>query len=196
MLRDQKKIAYVGLGLIVAAFWIVGQLGEWTLGICISIGVLLGLLNHLATEFWLLRILASGGEISRSQMIRSTMVRLVILTLVAVGVAVAFWPSGIGLLLGLALFRLHRPGDDDRPVVEGAEEGMIGIAPLEIEIHPGEHVERDFLGLVVNIDTIISTFVAMAIVLILGFWARSALTKQDRGPRAHQDPDHLGVRGR
>ena len=105
VLRDQKKIAYVGLGLIVAAFWIVGQLGEWTLGICISIGVLLGLLNHLATEFWLLRILASGGEISRNQMIRSTMVRLVILTLVAVGVAVAFWPSGIGLLLGLALFR-------------------------------------------------------------------------------------------
>ena len=55
---------------------------------------------------------------------------------------------------------------------------MIGIAPREIEIHPGEHVERDFLGLVVNIDTIISTFVAIALVLILGFWARSALTRK------------------
>lgn len=105
VIRDQKKIAYVGLGLVVAAFWIVGQLGEWTLGICISLGVLLGLLNHLATEFWLLKIISSGEEISRNQMIRSTMVRLVILTLVAVAVAVAFWPSGIGLLLGLALFR-------------------------------------------------------------------------------------------
>jgi hypothetical protein len=105
VIRDQKKIGYVGLGLIVAAFWIVGQLGEWNLGICISVGVLLGLLNHLATEFWLLKIISSGEEISRNQMIRSTMVRLVILTLVAVGVAVAFWPSGIGLLLGLALFR-------------------------------------------------------------------------------------------
>lgn len=105
VIRDQKKIAYVGLGLIVAAFWIVGQLGEWMLGISISVGVLLGLLNHLATEFWLLKIISSGEEITRNQMIRSTMVRLVILTLVAVGVAVAFWPSGIGLLLGLALFR-------------------------------------------------------------------------------------------
>lgn len=105
VLRDQKKVAYVGLGLVVSTFWIVGQLGEWTLGICISVGVLLGLVNHFVTEFWLHRIIASGEEISRNQMIRSTMVRLVILTLVAVGVAVAFWPSGIGLLLGLALFR-------------------------------------------------------------------------------------------
>jgi hypothetical protein len=105
VVRDQKKIIYVGLGLIVAAFWIVGQLGEWTLGFCISAGVLLGLLNHLATEFWLLRVITSSVEISRNQMIRSTIVRLVILTVVAVGVAVAFWPSGVGLLIGLALFR-------------------------------------------------------------------------------------------
>ena len=105
VIRDQKKTAYVGLGLIVASFWILGQLGEWMLAISISVGVLLGLLNHLATEFWLHKIISSGEEITRNQMIRSTMVRLVILTLVAVGVAVAFWPSGIGLLLGLALFR-------------------------------------------------------------------------------------------
>lgn len=105
VVRDQKKVAYVGIGLVVAAFWIVGQLGEWTLGICIALGVLLGLVNHFVTEFWLHRIIASGKEIARNQMIRSTMVRLVILTLVAVAVAVAFWPSGIGLLLGLALFR-------------------------------------------------------------------------------------------
>ena len=28
------------------------------------------------------------------------------LTVVAVGIAVVFWPTGIGLLLGLAIFRL------------------------------------------------------------------------------------------
>ena len=61
---------------------------------------------------------------------------------------------------------------------------MIGHAPAEIDIHPGEHVERHFLGMVVNLDTIISTFVAIAIVLLLGFWARAALTKktQDHVP--------------
>jgi hypothetical protein len=105
VIRDQKKIVYVGLGLVVAAFWIVGQLGEWDLGICISAGVLFGLLNHLATEFWLLRIISSGKEVSRNQMILSTVVRLVVITVAAVAVAVAFWPSGIGLLLGLAVFR-------------------------------------------------------------------------------------------
>jgi hypothetical protein len=39
-------------------------------------------------------------------MIASTMTRLLVLTVVAVGIAVMFWPDGIGLLLGLALFRL------------------------------------------------------------------------------------------
>ena len=39
-------------------------------------------------------------------MIASTLVRLLVLTVVAVGLAVAFWPDGIGLLLGLAIFRL------------------------------------------------------------------------------------------
>ena len=39
-------------------------------------------------------------------MIASTIVRLVVLTVVAVAIAVMFWPDGIGLLLGLAIFRL------------------------------------------------------------------------------------------
>ena len=39
-------------------------------------------------------------------MIASTMTRLIVLTVVAIGIAVVFWPDGIGLLLGLALFRL------------------------------------------------------------------------------------------
>jgi hypothetical protein len=39
-------------------------------------------------------------------MIAATISRLAVLTVVAVGVAVVFWPDGIGLLLGLAVFRL------------------------------------------------------------------------------------------
>jgi F-type H+-transporting ATPase subunit a len=50
--------------------------------------------------------------------------------------------------------------------------------PLEIEIHPGEHPTRQFLGLTFNLDTIWVTVVAGAIVIGLGFWARSALTKK------------------
>jgi hypothetical protein len=106
VVKDQRKIEMVALGLMIASFWIVGQLGEWRLAGCIAGGVLLGLLNHLATEYWLLRTISSGEQPTRNQMITSTMVRLTVLTVVAVGVAVVFWPDGIGLLLGLAIFRL------------------------------------------------------------------------------------------
>jgi hypothetical protein len=106
VLKDQKKIDLVALGLMVASFWLVGQLGEWRLAACIAGGVLLGLVNHLATEYWLLKTISSGEQPTRNQMIASTILRLTILTAVAIGVAVVFWPDGIGLLLGLAIFRL------------------------------------------------------------------------------------------
>jgi hypothetical protein len=106
VLKDQRKIDLVALGLMVASFWLVGQLGEWRLAACIAGGVLLGLVNHLATEYWLLKTISSGDQPTRNQMIASTIVRLTLLTAVAIGVAVIFWPDGIGLLLGLAIFRL------------------------------------------------------------------------------------------
>ena len=106
VLRHQRKIILVAVLLAVAAFWVAGPLGEWRLGIAIAVGVGLGLLNHLATEFWLLRIISSGGQPTRATMVRSTLVRLLVLTVVAVGLAVVWWPDGIGLLLGLAIFRL------------------------------------------------------------------------------------------
>jgi hypothetical protein len=106
VVRDQRKTLLVGLALMVAAFWVAGQLGEWRLAACIAGGVLLGILNHLATEMWLLKIISSGRQPSRSQLAISTIIRLAVLSVVAVGVAIAFWPDGIGLLLGLAIFRL------------------------------------------------------------------------------------------
>ncbi|WP_133059074.1 MULTISPECIES: hypothetical protein [unclassified Nocardioides] len=106
VLRDQRKTCLVALALMVASFWIAGQLGEWRLAGCIAGGVFLGLLNHLVTEYWLLKTISSGANPTRNQMIVSTVMRLAVLTVVAVGFAVIFWPDGIGLLLGLAIFRL------------------------------------------------------------------------------------------
>ena len=106
VVKDQRKTVFVALAMIVAAFWVPGQLGEWRLAFCIAAGVLLGLLNHLATEYWLLRIISSGAEPTRSQLMVSTIVRLAVLTVVAIAIAVVLWPDGIGLLLGLAIFRL------------------------------------------------------------------------------------------
>lgn len=105
VLRDQRKTIGVAAALMVAGLWF-GQYGNWTLAFCIAGGVLLGLANHLYTEYWLLKIICSGEEPTRNQMIVSTIVRLLVLTVVAVGIAVMFWPDGIALLLGLAVFRL------------------------------------------------------------------------------------------
>jgi hypothetical protein len=106
VLRDQRKTVLVALVLAVAAYWVAGQLGEWRLATAIAVGVALGLLNHLVTEYWLLRVIAGGGQPTRATMVRSTLVRLLVLTVVAVTLAVVWWPDGIGLLLGLAVFRL------------------------------------------------------------------------------------------
>jgi F-type H+-transporting ATPase subunit a len=46
------------------------------------------------------------------------------------------------------------------------------------DIKIGEHVERHFLGMTFNMDTIWTTLIAGAIVLGLGFWARAQLTRR------------------
>ena len=105
-IRDRRKTLLVALGLAVAVYWIIGQLGEWRLAGALAVGIGLGLLNHLATEYWLLRIITSGDSPSRGRMIRSTIARLTILSVVAVGLTIVLWSEGVGVLMGLAVFRL------------------------------------------------------------------------------------------
>jgi ATP synthase I chain len=106
VLRDQRKTLIVAGVLMSASLWMLVPLGKAPIGAGLAVGVLLGLLNHLYTEFWLLKIISSGANPSRNQMAVSTAVRLLVLTVVAVVIAVVFWPDGIGVLLGLAIFRL------------------------------------------------------------------------------------------
>jgi hypothetical protein len=106
VVRDQRKTIVVAFVLAIAAYWVLGQLGEWTLAGCIAGGVGLALLNHLATEWWLLRIITSGEQPTRNKLAMSTLLRLVVLSVVAIGIAAKFWPEGIGLFFGLAIFRL------------------------------------------------------------------------------------------
>jgi hypothetical protein len=106
VIRDQRKTIVVAFVLAAAAYWVLGQLGEWTLAGCIAGGVGLALLNHLATEYWLLRIITSGEQPTRTRLAMSTLLRLVVLSVVAIGIAALYWPEGIGLFFGLAIFRL------------------------------------------------------------------------------------------
>jgi len=45
------------------------------------------------------------------------------------------------------------------------------------DIKIGEHVERQFLGITFNMDTIWATLIAGTLVTLLGFWARAQLTR-------------------
>ena len=52
------------------------------------------------------------------------------------------------------------------------------IAPvIKADIPIGEHVQRTFLGMTFNMDTIWALLVAGTLVTLLGFWARKQLTK-------------------
>ena len=45
------------------------------------------------------------------------------------------------------------------------------------DIKIGEHVQREFLGMTFNMDTIWATLIAGTLVTLLGFWARAQLTR-------------------
>ena len=145
MLRDQRKVISVALVLVVADFWVLVQLDEWTLAGCIAGGIAARAASTTCyTEYWLLKLLASGEQPTRKSLTAATMARLAVLSVVAVGCAVAFWPAGIGLLLGLAVFRLIALVMTTIPLLKElkASDRQLCSQPLEIEIHPGEHPER------------------------------------------------------
>jgi hypothetical protein len=106
VVRQQRKTMTVGVVLMVASYWVLGQLGEWQTATLTAVGVLLAMINHLATEYWLAKLVTSGEQPTRRRIGVSSFFRLMVLTVVALGATVAFWPYGIGLLLGLAIFRL------------------------------------------------------------------------------------------
>jgi F-type H+-transporting ATPase subunit a len=49
----------------------------------------------------------------------------------------------------------------------------------ESTVEIGHHVERHFLGMTFNMDTIWTTLIAGTIVILLGFWAKAKLTKPE-----------------
>lgn len=103
---DQRRTIGLALILVVAGFWILGPMGDWDVAAFLAIGVVLGLGNHVATEFSLLKMISSGAELTRSEIAGKAFVRLLVITGLASVVAVVFWSTGLVTLIGLALFRL------------------------------------------------------------------------------------------
>lgn len=107
LLKFQRKAVLLAAGMAGAGLWVSVGFGRWGLGFAIVTGVALGLLNHFATEWWGLKIVVAGATPTRGSMTRSTILRLMTLTAVVAVAAVIFrWPDALGVLFGLAIFRL------------------------------------------------------------------------------------------
>ncbi len=106
VLRDQRRVLIVALCLSLAGFWIFGPMNNWDVAAFLAVGILMGLVNHVATEYSLLKMISSGAELTRGEIAASALVRLLFVAGAAAAVAVVFWSTGIVALIGLALFRL------------------------------------------------------------------------------------------
>lgn len=104
--RDQRRAVLLAVILAAAGFWIFAPMGGWQIGVFVATGLLMGLVNHIATELSLLRLIESGEDLTRRQIAMSAFVRLLMVSAVGVALAVVFWPNGVTVLIGLAVFRL------------------------------------------------------------------------------------------
>ena len=107
-LRNQRRALILAAVLAFGSFWIAFGLGDWRIGVFVSIGVLLGYANGLLTEAILIRTTEADSDdmLSRKQFAISALVRLMAISLVAIVLTVAFWPIGATVLAGLAIFHL------------------------------------------------------------------------------------------
>jgi hypothetical protein len=105
-MRNQRRALLLAAVLALGAFWIALGLGEWQIGVFVSVGVVLGYGNGLLTEAFLLRSAEGEELLSRKQFAISSLVRLMAISLVALALTVAFWPTGATVLAGLAVFHL------------------------------------------------------------------------------------------
>lgn len=103
---NQRRAALLALVLAVGAFWVSVPLGRWPVGVFVSVGIALGLVNQVLTELSLLRSIEGGELLTRGQFAMTSLLRLVGISVVAAVLAVAFWPDGATVLIGLAIFHL------------------------------------------------------------------------------------------
>jgi hypothetical protein len=105
-IRNQKRALITAGFLVIAAIWISVPIGEWRSGMFFAIGIVLGAINHLLTEHFLLRSVESGELPTRKQYASASLIRLLGVSGVAVVLALVFWPHGAAVLFGLAIFHL------------------------------------------------------------------------------------------
>ena len=103
---NQLRAVYLALGLVAAAIWISIPLGEWRIGLFLAAGFVLGLINHIGTEFALQKAISSGSPITRQAYASSSLWRLALVSVVGFAIAAIYWPDGAAVIFGIAIFHL------------------------------------------------------------------------------------------
>lgn len=108
-LRDavtgQRRIVQVGALFVLGSLVLGVALGESAIGAFFAAGVALAVVNAVLTEHSMARMVASGELLSKKQFAASSMMRLGAVSLVGFGLVVLFWPHGVAVLFGLAVFQ-------------------------------------------------------------------------------------------
>lgn len=105
-LSKQRRTVVLAGVLAALALWIPTAFGRWEVGVFLAAGIILGLANGVFTELALMRSLESGEAFTRKQFTMTSLVRLMGISVVAIGLTVLFWPNGASVLFGLAIFHL------------------------------------------------------------------------------------------
>ena len=105
-LRNQRGAVLLAAGLVAAAIWVSIPLGEWRIGLFLAAGFVLGLVNHVGTEYALQKAIASGDPMTRQMWASSSLMRLAIVSIVGFAIAAIFWSDGAAVIFGIAIFHL------------------------------------------------------------------------------------------
>lgn len=103
---NQRRAIMLAAGLVVAAVWITIPLGEWRIGVFLAAGFVLGLVNHIGTEYALQKAIATGDPMTRQMWASSSLLRLALVSIVGFAIAAVFWSDGAAVIFGIAIFHL------------------------------------------------------------------------------------------
>jgi hypothetical protein len=104
--HNQRRAVLLAAALVVASIWVSIPLGEWRIGLFLAAGFVLGLLNHVLTEYALQKAISSGSPVTRQAYASSSLVRLAIISALGLAIAAIYWPDGAAVIFGLAIFHM------------------------------------------------------------------------------------------
>ena len=122
------RLLAISLVLTVVAVAAAGALRHPMVGVFFGMGLLLGWLNALGVQRSVAAITANAHPLKKKMALNSAG-RLSIITVIALAIAFAFRPTGLGVVFGLALFQLLLVGSTVRPVWKKLRSGGGEAAP-------------------------------------------------------------------